>query len=162
MSVWIAAAKLREKQTTICAEEREDSYTSRDSSLSKILASKRGVCLPEQVLIVKRQPGVQMDLNSSELPDVIKTIVKKIVYYDKTAIIPGNNVLEMHDIKMIKISHFKKFCSVLNTNLIFFTSFIYSEKKSKNIVCIINLFSNVRSNSSSWWTWRNKSNRVCL
>ena len=78
-------------------------YTSRDSSLSEILASKRGVYLPELVLVPKRQPGVQMDLNSCELPDEVKTIVKedtlkKIMYYEKTAYIPGNYVLEMLDI----------------------------------------------------------------
>ena len=55
-----------------------------------MLASKRGVYLPELVLVPKRQPGVQMDLNSSELPDEFKTIVKedtvkKILYYEKTA-----------------------------------------------------------------------------
>ena len=54
-------------------------------------------------LSTQRQPGVQMDLNSSELPDEIKTIVKedtvkKIMYYKKTANIPANFVLEMHDI----------------------------------------------------------------
>ena len=49
----------------------------RDSSLSKMLASKPGVYLPELVLVPKRQPGVQMDLNSSELPDEIKRIVKE-------------------------------------------------------------------------------------
>ena len=59
--------------------------------------------IPELVLVPKRQPGVQMDLNSSELPDEIKTIVKedtvkKIMYYKKTANIPANFVLEMHDI----------------------------------------------------------------
>ena len=42
-----------------------------------------------------------MDLNSSELPDEIKTIVKedtvkKIMYYEKTANIPANFDLEMH------------------------------------------------------------------
>ena len=44
-----------------------------------------------------------MDLNSSELPDEIKTIVKedtvkKIMYYKKNANIPANFDLEMHDI----------------------------------------------------------------
>ena len=68
-----------------------------------MLASKRGIYLPELVLVPKRQPGVQMDLNSRELPDEIKTIVKedtvkKIMYYKKTANIPANFVLEMHDI----------------------------------------------------------------
>ena len=43
-----------------------------------------------------------MDLRSSELPDEIQTIVKedtvkKIMYYKKTANIPANHVLEMHD-----------------------------------------------------------------
>ena len=66
-----------------------------------MLASKRGVYLPELVLVPKRKPGVQMDLNSSELPDEIKTIVKKdivkkIMYYEKTAIIPANYV-QMND-----------------------------------------------------------------
>ena len=52
-------------------------YTSRDSSLSEMLASKQGVCHPELVSVPKRQPAVQIDLNSSELPDVVKTIVKE-------------------------------------------------------------------------------------
>ena len=52
-------------------------YTSRDSSLSEILVSKWGVHLPELFLQPKRQPGIQMDPNSSELPDDIKKIVKK-------------------------------------------------------------------------------------
>ena len=55
-----------------------------------MLASKRGVYLPDLVLVPKRQPGVQMDLNSSELPDEIKTM--------RFANIPANFVLEMHDI----------------------------------------------------------------
>ena len=68
-----------------------------------MLASKRGVYLPELVLVPKRQPRVQMDLNSSEMPDEIKGIMKedttkKIMYYEKTANNPANLVLEMHDI----------------------------------------------------------------
>ena len=68
-----------------------------------MLASKRGVYLPELVFVPKRQPGIQMDLNSSELPDEIKRIVKedtvkKIMYYEKTAKVPANFVLEMLDI----------------------------------------------------------------
>ena len=67
-----------------------------------MLASKRGVYLPELVLVPKRQPGVQMDLNSSELPDEITRIVKedtmkKTMCYEKTANVPANYVLEMHD-----------------------------------------------------------------
>ena len=67
-----------------------------------MLASKRGVYLPELVLVSKRQPRVRMDLNSNEFPDQIKTIVKedtvkKIMHYKKTANIPANFVLEMHD-----------------------------------------------------------------
>ena len=60
-----------------------------------MLASKRGVYLPELVLVPERQPGFQMDLNSSELPDEIKRIekedtVKKKMYYEKTANVPAN------------------------------------------------------------------------
>ena len=63
-----------------------------------MLAIKGGVFLPELVLVPK-----QMDLNSSELPDEIKRIVnkdtvKKTMYYEKTANVPANLVLEMHDI----------------------------------------------------------------
>ena len=63
------------------------------------------------------QPGVQMDLNSSELPDEIKTIVKedtvkKIMYYKKTANIPANFVLEMHDINDRDFTRYEVFyCS---------------------------------------------------
>ena len=44
-----------------------------------------------------------MNLNSSELPDEMKRIakedtVKKTMYYEKTANVPANFVLEMHDI----------------------------------------------------------------
>ena len=42
-----------------------------------MLVSKRGVYLPELVLVPKRQPGVQMNLNSNALPDEIETIVKE-------------------------------------------------------------------------------------
>ena len=68
-----------------------------------MLDSKRGICLPELVLVPKRQPGVQMDLNSSELPDKIKRIVKedtvkKIINFEKNANVQANCVLEMHDI----------------------------------------------------------------
>ena len=52
-------------------------YTSRESSLSQMLASKRVVYLREQIFVPKLQPGAQMDLSSSELPDEIKTIVKE-------------------------------------------------------------------------------------
>ena len=61
------------------------------------------IYLPELVLVPKRQPGVQMDLNSSELPDKIKRIVKedtvkKIINFEKNANVQANCVLEMHDI----------------------------------------------------------------
>ena len=66
-----------------------------------MLPSKRGLCLPKLVLVPKRQPGVQMDLTSSELPNEIQKIiredsVKKIVYHVKTDHVPANYVLEMH------------------------------------------------------------------
>ena len=89
-----------------------------------MLASKRGVYLPELVLEPKRQPGVQMDLNISELPDEIKTIVKedtvkKIMYYEKTANIPANFVLEMHDINDRDFTRYEVF-TVLETNSVFY------------------------------------------
>ena len=51
-----------------------------------MLASKQGVYLPELVSVPKRQPGFQMDLNSSEKPDETRTTVKedtvkKTMYY---------------------------------------------------------------------------------
>ena len=66
-----------------------------------MLPSKRGLCLPKPVLVPKRQPGVQMDLTSSEIPNEIQKIiredsVKKIVYQAKTDHVPANYVLEMH------------------------------------------------------------------
>ena len=42
-----------------------------------MLASKPRVCLPELILVPKRQLGVQMDLNSSELSNGDHTIVKE-------------------------------------------------------------------------------------
>ena len=79
-------------------------YTSKDSNLSELLASRRGVYFPQLVLEPKLQPGAQMDLNSSELPDEINAIVKgdtvtKLMYYKKTANVPPKYFLEMHDIK---------------------------------------------------------------
>ena len=66
-----------------------------------MLPIKRGHCLSKLILVPKRQPGVQMDLTSSELPNEIQKIiredsVKKIVYHDKTDHLPANYVLEMH------------------------------------------------------------------
>ena len=60
-----------------------------------MLASKRRVYLLELVLVPNGQPGVQMDLNSSEMPDEIKKIVKedtkkKSMYNEKTANISAN------------------------------------------------------------------------
>ena len=65
-----------------------------------MLPSKRGLCLPKLVLVPKRQPGVQMDLTSSVLPNEIQKIiredsVKKNVYNAKTDHVPANYVLEM-------------------------------------------------------------------
>ena len=66
-----------------------------------MLPSKRCLCLPKLVLVPKRQPGIQMDLTSSELPNEIQKIiredsVKKIVYHAKADHVPANYVLEMH------------------------------------------------------------------
>ena len=76
-----------------------------------MLASKRGVYFPQLVLVPKPQPGIQMNLNSSELPDEMKRIVKedtvkKTMYYEKTANVPANFVLEMN---VIKVRDFKRY-----------------------------------------------------
>ena len=68
-----------------------------------MLANKRGVCLPRLVLVPKRQPGVQMDLQSSDLPEEVQKLVKensvkKVVFRAKTEYVPANYVVEMlHD-----------------------------------------------------------------
>ena len=68
-----------------------------------MLASKRGVCLPKLVLVPKhRQPGVQLDLASSELPKEIQQkvkedSVKKIIVHAKTENVPADYVLQMYD-----------------------------------------------------------------
>ena len=60
----------RKEQITVCEEELStlkrffpviDQLP--ELSVSEMLVSKRGVYLPELVLVPKRQPGVQMDLN---------------------------------------------------------------------------------------------------
>ena len=85
--------------------------------------------LPELVLVPKRQPGIQMDLNSIELPGETETIAKedtkkKIMYYEKNA----NFVLEKHD---INDSNFTRYEFLYGSRYYFrlFTSLIYSEKK---------------------------------
>ena len=68
-----------------------------------MLANKRGVCLPRLVLVPKRQPGVQMDLHSSDLPEEVQKLVKensvkKVVFHAKTEYVLANYVVEMlHD-----------------------------------------------------------------
>ena len=67
-----------------------------------MLASKRGVYLPKLVLVPKRQPGIQMDLNSSELSEEVQKLikrnsVKKIIYHVKTKNVPVNYEVEMYD-----------------------------------------------------------------
>ena len=51
-----------------------------------MLANKRGVCFPRLFLVPKRQPGIQTDLHSSDLPEKAQKIVrensvKKIVFH---------------------------------------------------------------------------------
>ena len=79
-----------------------NSSTFNVSSLFKTLASKRGVYLPKLVFVSKRQPGVQMDLSSSDLPEEVQKLVKensvkKILYHVKTKNVPANYVVEMYD-----------------------------------------------------------------
>ena len=67
-----------------------------------MLASKRGVYPPKLVLVPKRQPGVQKDLSTSDLPEEVQKLVKeisvkKIIYLVKTKYVPANYVVEMYD-----------------------------------------------------------------
>ena len=78
------------------------SSTFNDSNTSVMLPSKRGLYLLKLVLVPKRQPGVQMNLTSSELPNEIQKIlrevsVKKVVYHAKTDHVSVNYLVEMHD-----------------------------------------------------------------
>ena len=55
-----------------------------------------------------------MELNSSQLPDEIRMIVKvdtkkKITLYEKTANTPANYVLEKHDINNRNFPHYELF-----------------------------------------------------
>ena len=55
----------------------------------EMLANKQGACLSRLVLVPKRQPEVQMDLHSLDLPEeVLKLVkensVKKVVFHAKT------------------------------------------------------------------------------
>ena len=93
-----------------------------------MLASKQRVYLPELVLVPKSQPGVQVDLNSSELPDEIKKIVnedtvKELMQNEKAANIPANYVLQMHDTNYVDFTRYEILhCSQFLFN--FFTSFV--------------------------------------
>ena len=65
-----------------------------------MLANKRRVCLPRLVLVPKRQPGIQMDLQSSDLPEEVQNLVKdnsvkKVVFHAKPEYVPANFVVEM-------------------------------------------------------------------
>ena len=60
-----------------------------------MLANKRGVCLPRLVLVPKRHSGIQMGLQSSDLPEEIQKLVKEnsvnnVVYHAKTEYVPAN------------------------------------------------------------------------
>ena len=59
------------------------------------VANKRGVYLPRLVLVLKRQPGVQKDLQSSDLPEEVQKLVKensvkKVAFHAKTEYVPAN------------------------------------------------------------------------
>ena len=67
-----------------------------------MLASKWGIYFPKLVLVPKRQPGVRMDLSSSDLPEEVQKLVKensvkKIIYHAKTKNFPANYAVEMYD-----------------------------------------------------------------
>ena len=68
-----------------------------------MLANKRGECPPRLVVVPKRQPGIQMDLQSSDLPEEVQKLVKensvkKVVFHAKTEYVTANYVVGMHDI----------------------------------------------------------------
>ena len=63
-----------------------------------MLANKRGVCLPRLFLVPKCQPGIQMDHQSSDLPEEVQKLVKensvqKIVFHAKTEYVSANYVV---------------------------------------------------------------------
>ena len=98
----------RKEQVVLSEEELTtlrliSSSISSDSNILEMLAGKRGVCLLKLVLVPKyRQPGVQLDLTSSELPKEIQQkvkedSVKKIMFHAKTENVPANYVLQMYD-----------------------------------------------------------------
>ena len=69
-----------------------------------MLANQRKVYLFKLVLVFKRQPGVQMELSSSDLPEEDQNLVKensvtKIRCHVKTKNVPANYVVEMYDIE---------------------------------------------------------------
>ena len=79
-----------------------NSYIFNDSSLFKKLASKREVHFPKLVIVPKSQPGVQMNLSCSDLPEEVQKLVKensveKIIYHVKTKNVPANYVVELYD-----------------------------------------------------------------
>ena len=60
-----------------------------DTSSVTMLAKKRGVYFHRLVLVPKRQPGIQTDLHSSDLPEeaqklVKENSVKKILFHART------------------------------------------------------------------------------
>ena len=67
-----------------------------------MFTSKRGIYLPKLDLVPRRQPGFQMDLSSSDLPEEVQKVVKensvkKVICYVKTKNIPANYVVEVYD-----------------------------------------------------------------
>ena len=89
----------REEQKKISEEELfplvdQFVYFQRFKFIRKVSQQAR-IIFSEIVLVPKLQPGVQMDLNSSELPEELRKIVKedtvkKKMYYKKNAVIPAN------------------------------------------------------------------------
>ena len=72
-----------------------------DTIFLEFFANKRGVSLPRLVLVPKRQPGIQMDLHRSDLPEEVQKLVKenslkKAVFHAKTEYGTANYIVEMH------------------------------------------------------------------
>ena len=100
-----------------------------------MLASKRGVYLPKLVLVLKRQPGVQMDLSSSDLPEKVQKLVKensvkKIIHHVKTKNVLANYLGE-------KYVNENDTLNVFFFNACFFSSFRWQVSTKIRFRCIV-------------------------
>ena len=77
-----------------------NSFVFNDTIILKMFANKRGVRLHRLVLVSKGEPGVLLDLSSSDLPEEVQKIVqkkssKKVLLHSKTEVVPANYVVKI-------------------------------------------------------------------